>query len=87
MSFGGSVHAMITSLKNNKRGRLSVFDRKENILGKTKKLKYLEIKFSSEEFEVFKKRLVLQRRKRQKTFIIGFIISLFLLISFLSLLF
>ena len=87
MSFGGSVHAMITSLKNNKRGRLSVFDRKEKILGKTEKLKSLEIKFSPKEFEVFKKRLLLQRRKRKKILIIGFSISLLLLLSFLSLLF
>lgn len=87
MSFGGSVQAMITSLKMNKRERKTMFD-KEGAkeyggLGKLGK----QNKLSPEAFEAFKKELEIKRKKdqaRQRTILVlSLLITAALVVTFL----
>lgn len=72
MGFGGSVHAMITSLKNNKIKRTTLFEK--NVLennGAYKKFTDTK-KMSSIEFNKFQERLKQERDQSRKRFLIVF---------------
>lgn len=66
MGFGGSVQGMITSLKNNKRERKSIYDDKnypkESGYGKIESDK----KLSPEDFNKFREQLKANRRRHQQ---------------------
>lgn len=73
MSFAGAVSAMITSLKNNKRTRISTFDKIKNNTAKSKIKLYFENKATSEELLKIKEKIRLENKKtfRQNLVIIG----------------
>lgn len=66
MGFGGSVQGMITSLKNNKRERKSIYDDNNN----PKESGYAKIendkKLSPEELNTFREQLKANRRRHQQ---------------------
>jgi len=70
MGFGGSVHAMITSLKNNKRKRTTLFEKEiiENngAYGKFNDTK----KMSPLEFRKFQDKLKEERKRSRRKFLI-----------------
>jgi len=72
MSFGGSVLAMITSLKNNKRSRTSMFE-KEILENKGNYGDFIDHKkMSPQELQKFRAALVAKRQKEQKKLLIIF---------------
>jgi len=72
MSFGGSVLAMITSLKNNKRSRTSIFE-KEILENKSNYSDFVDHKkMSPQELQKFRSALVAKRQKEQKKLLIIF---------------
>lgn len=83
MSFGGSVHAMIVSLKNNKRKRTTLFEKGivENN-GVYKKFTDTK-KMSPDEFKRFREKLLEERKQSRKRFLMVFALAM---IFFLALL-
>jgi len=72
MGFGGSVLAMITSLKNNKRSRTSMFE-KEILENKGNYGDFIDHKkMSSQELKKFRATLIAKRQKEQKKLLILF---------------
>lgn len=70
MGFGGSVHAMITSLKNNKRTRTTLFEKDiiedNGAYGKFKNTKEM----SPLEFNKFQAKLLENRKRSRRKFLI-----------------
>lgn len=81
MSFGGSVAAMIQSLKANKRTRTTMFEKdfekQQTIYGKFQDHK----KMSSQAFELYRKRLQLEEQNSQRKFYITFGIVMLVFLS------
>ncbi|MDY0780911.1 hypothetical protein [Tenacibaculum sp. IB213877] len=74
MSFGGAVSAMITSLKNNKRPRKSVFDKLEKNTGALSGKLYFDKKATQKQLSEIKQRLQKENRIRITRNIIIFLI-------------
>jgi len=70
MSFGGAAGAMITSMKNNKRERVSAFKKLESYEGVNHKL-YFEKKASKEMILKLRKKM---QKQQQKSFLIKAIV-------------
>ncbi|WP_162984895.1 hypothetical protein [Mesonia aquimarina] len=82
MSFGGSVHAMITTLKNNARSRSTYFD-KEYSSVKSKQAGIPIEKISPEELQKIRIRLQKENKQRTRKRILIFSV-IFLLIAALT---
>jgi len=84
MGFGGSVQAMITSLKNNKRDRKTIYDDKnrpnDSGYGKFESDK----KLSPEDFKKFREQLKANRRRHQQKVSIVFGIIMLVIIAVVS---
>lgn len=80
MSFGGAVSAMITSLKNNKRTRISKFDKIKNNNTKSTIKVYFENKATSEDLLKIKERIKLENRRSfiRNLILLVFIIAIFI---------
>ncbi|CAM1342619.1 hypothetical protein [Tenacibaculum aestuarii] len=79
MGFGGSVSAMITSLKNNKRKRVSAFEKLERLQKENNDTLHFKKSASKKELTQLKKR-VLKENKSQliKNSILFFLIFIIL---------
>jgi len=81
MSFGGSVAAMILSLKSNKRTRISMFekdvDKYQKMYGQFTDHK----KMSPQAFALFKKRLKLQEQARKHRLYLIFASVMFVVVG------
>lgn len=64
MSFGGAVSGMITSLKNNKRNRVSTFDKIKNNNSKSKIKVHFDKQITSEELLKIKEKLQKENKVR-----------------------
>jgi len=63
MSFGGSVSAMITTLKNNARERNTIFDRKNRAIRKGNKKRYVtDKKATTKQLHKIRKRIKKENR-------------------------
>ncbi len=83
MGFGGSVHSMITSLKNNKRSRKTIFE-KDIIENNGAYSKFTDSKkMSPIEFKIFQEKLKENRRNSRRRFLIVFTVSLTLVLAVL----
>jgi len=87
MGFGGSVSAMISSLKNNKRSRVRTFDK----LKKYENVKYkegkIEKKATPQQLKEIRERLQKENKKNQTisiTILIAFIILTYTLFNYLK---
>ena len=84
MGFGGSVQGMITSLKNNKRERKSIYDDnnnpKESGYGKIENDK----KLSPEELNTFREQLKANRRPHQQNVWLVFGVIMIVIIIVIS---
>ena len=82
MSFGGAVSAMITSLKNNKRKRVSAFDKLERFQKENSDKLYFEESASKEELEEIRHKT---KRRNQRELIknIAVLFILFIILFFL----
>jgi len=82
MGFGGSVSAMITSLKNNKRKRVSAFEKLERFQKENDDKLYFKKSASKKELVQLKKQ-VLKENKNQliKNSILFFLIFIILVYS------
>lgn len=84
MSFGGSVHAMIVSLKNNKRKRTTIFE-KDIIENNSAYSKFTDTKkMSPLEFKRFQEKLLKERKQSRKRFLIVFGCTMVLILSVLA---
>ncbi len=79
MSFGGAVSAMITSLKNNKRKRVSAFDKLERFQKENSDRLYLNKSASKKELE----KIRLQTLRKNRNLFINNSIALFIIFSIL----
>ncbi len=83
MGFGGSVHSMITSLKNNKRSRKTIFE-KDIIENNGAYNKFIDTKkMSPLEFKKFQDKLKEERKSSRRRFFIIFSISMVLVLAVL----
>ncbi|MCR9182850.1 MAG: hypothetical protein NXH73_07985 [Flavobacteriaceae bacterium] len=83
MGFGGSVHAMIVSLKNNKRKRTTLFE-KEIIENNGAYGKFTDTKkMSSLEFKKFQEKLKEERKRSRRKFLIVFSLVLTVVLAVL----
>lgn len=81
MGFGGSVHSMITSLKNNKRSRKSIFE-KDIIENNGAYTKFTDTKkLSPLDFKKFQETLKEERRKSRRRFLILFSVCMALILA------
>ena len=81
MSFGGSVSAMISSLKNNKRERKSVFEKTKNVGSVSGKL-HFDKNASKKQLEEIREKLKQENKKAVIKKTVFFIIFLGVLIYF-----
>ena len=79
MGFGGSVSAMLSSLKNNKRERKSAFDKLKGHKQKNNKL-YFDKKASKEELNQIRLKL---KQENRKSFIKNTVIFIVILVVFI----
>ena len=83
MSFGGSVAAMIVTIKNNKRARVSTFDKIKKLKKSKKSVLHFDKKTSLVELKKIREKLQIENERvfRKKVFILitSIIILLFLL--------
>ena len=83
MGFGGSVHAMIVSLKKNKRKRTTLFEKEVNenngAYGKFIDTK----KMSPIEFKRFQEKLKEERKNSRRKFLIVFTVSIIFVLAVL----
>ncbi len=84
MSFGGAVSAMITSLNNNKRTRVSTFDKIKNNTSKSKIKLHFKNEATSEELLKIKEKIRLENRKSFRKNLILFGILLLIVIYFIG---
>lgn len=90
MSFGGSVSAMISSIKNNTRAkRKTFFDRDEtSIINAKNKRNFLHFKQATpEQLNFFKKKLILKNKRDRISVLILFSLILFLTIIIMVLIY
>lgn len=81
MSFGGSVHAMITTLKNNKRTRETLFE-KDIIENNSAYGKFSDTKkMSPLEFKKFQVKLFEERKRSRRKFLIVYSIIMIVVLS------
>ncbi|MEX0995614.1 MAG: hypothetical protein WDZ45_01035 [Flavobacteriaceae bacterium] len=81
MGFGGSVHAMIVSLKNNKRSRTTLFEKDIN-KNNGAYTKFTDTKkMSPTEFRRFQEKLKEDRKRSKQKFLLVFIPIVSLLIG------
>ena len=64
MSFGGAVSAMITSLKNNKRDRVSAFDKMKKNKVKSKLKLHFDKKATPDQLKQIREKVRKENRKR-----------------------
>lgn len=64
MSFGGAVSAMIASLKNNKRKKVSAFEKLERFQKENSDKLYFEKSASKKELDLIKNRIQKENRTR-----------------------
>lgn len=76
MGFGGSVQAMITSLKNNAHKRKTLYDNKYYFDGKPGKTKLPKKKTHPERLKAFQLKMARERRKQQKRTYLSYAIVL-----------
>lgn len=87
MSFGGSVIAMINSIKNNKRELKSVYKTKYNLRYKKSFIKLKDNGCSEKELEALRKRFRDRNRKNKRIEILLLLVLSLLSVILLSLLF
>ena len=80
MGFGGSVAAMLSSLKSNKRERTSTFELMKDAKSKNKTHLHFDKKASAKELENIRKKLKAENNKKLRINIILFLIALSFLI-------
>lgn len=81
MGFGGSVSAMIASIKNNSRAkRKTVFDRKYNYKKKQVNDKLLSKKATSKQLEEIRKKIAQQKKKERYKNLVVITLSLAIMI-------
>ncbi len=80
MSFGGAVSAMITSLKNNKRSRVSAFDKIKTNNAKSSIQLHFKNKATSKELLQIKQKLKLENRKTFRKNLIIFSVMVLIVI-------
>ena len=83
MSFGGAVSAMITSINNNKRNRISVFDKTKNTGGISGKLHFKK-KASAKQLKDIREKLQTENRIKLIRKAVFFIILTCIFIYFFS---
>lgn len=76
MGFGGSVAAMLTSLKNNKRDRKTAFDKETGKMRSTYGKFVDHKKLSAEDFAAFKLKMVKQKRRSRIVLLVQIFISI-----------
>jgi len=82
MSFGGSVQAMITSLKNNSRKRKSGFENKPGSVGTGKTdawTKFLEKEATADQLEEIRKQVSAENKKETRKRAFAILVSLVIL--------
>ena len=84
MGFGGAVGAMITSLKNNKRSRVSTFKKLENYKDVKYKEGLIEKKATPHQLKEIREKLQKENRKKLIITILYFIISFTIIIVLLN---
>ena len=84
MSSGGSIAAMITSLKNNKRPRKSALKKYKNYTFERKGKLHFDKKASQKQLILIRERIRLENRRRMRMYIILFISFFIVLISIIG---
>ena len=88
MGFGGSVSAMITSLKNNKRKRVSAFDKLERFQKENDDKLYFKKSASKKELIQLKKQVLKENKnqliKNSILFFLIFIILIYIVFVFMN---
>ncbi|QCX37113.1 hypothetical protein FF125_01165 [Aureibaculum algae] len=84
MSFGGAVSAMVTSLKNNKRSRVSTFEKLKDY----KNIDYgegkIDKKATPEQLKAIREKLQKENRKKRIITIVYFVVSFAIIILLLN---
>ena len=84
MSFGGSVGAMITSLKNNKRSRVSTFKKLKDYKNVDYGEGTIDKKASPEQLKEIREKLQKENRKKLIITLLYFVISFAIIIVLLN---
>lgn len=88
MGFGGSVSAMITSLKNNKRKRVSAFEKLERFQKENDDKLYFKKSASKKELVQLKKQVLKENKnqliKNSILFFLIFIILIYIVFVFMN---
>ncbi len=85
MGFGGSVSAMISSLKNNKRSRTSTFEKLKKYEKSTYKKELIEKKATPQQLKEIRERLQKENKRRRIKTIAVMVIFAIVLVALLLL--
>lgn len=83
MSFGGAAQAMITSLKNNKRKRKTIYDNQDHLHYKNDGFKFSERKATPEQMAELRKKIAKGKKVELRKTIISLVLAaIFLVVVF-----